>query len=89
MFPGETSDSGAVIPDLDHSKKLAVAFGLLNASNGMPIRVIKSISMCRDCHVFIKLVSALTEKEILIRDSKQLHKFVNGKCSCGDFGSLL
>lgn len=72
-----------------HSEKLAVAFGLLNAPNGAPIRVIKSISMCKDCHSFLKFVSVLTAREIIIRDSRRLHKFVNGQCSCGDFGSLL
>ncbi|KAK6940275.1 E motif [Dillenia turbinata] len=72
-----------------HSEKLAVAFGLLNTSNLVPIRVTKSISICRDCHNFIKLVSLLTAREIIIRDSKQLHKFVDGQCSCGDFTGLL
>lgn len=72
-----------------HSEKLAIAFGLLNTANAMPIRVVKSIGMCRDCHNFIKFVSVLTAREIIIRDSKRLHKFVNGKCSCGEFGSLL
>ncbi|KAG8377411.1 hypothetical protein BUALT_Bualt08G0030200 [Buddleja alternifolia] len=72
-----------------HSEKLAVAFGLLNTSKATHIRVIKSISMCRDCHNFIKIVSTLTSRTIIIRDSKRLHKFVNGKCSCGDFGGLI
>lgn len=72
-----------------HSEKLAIGFGLLNTPNAAPIRVIKSISMCRDCHNFVKFVSLLTSREITIRDSKRLHKFVNGKCSCGDFGALL
>ncbi|XP_062030034.1 pentatricopeptide repeat-containing protein At4g14850-like [Rosa rugosa] len=72
-----------------HSEKLAIAFGLLNMPNAAPIRVIKNISMCRDCHNFVKFVSLLTSREIIIRDSKRLHKFVNGKCSCGDSGALL
>ncbi|XP_040366636.1 pentatricopeptide repeat-containing protein At2g22070 isoform X3 [Rosa chinensis] len=72
-----------------HSEKLAIAFGLLNTPNAAPIRVIKNISMCRDCHNFVKFISLLTSREIIIRDSKCLHKFVNGKCSCGDFGALL
>ncbi|CAA2985375.1 pentatricopeptide repeat-containing At5g52630 [Olea europaea subsp. europaea] len=72
-----------------HSEKLAVAYGLLNTSNGRQIRVVKSISMCRDCHNFIKFISVLTSRTIIVRDSKRLHKFFNGNCSCGDFGSLL
>ncbi|KAF6154588.1 hypothetical protein GIB67_017970 [Kingdonia uniflora] len=72
-----------------HSEKLAVAFGLLNVSSGAPIRVIKSISMCRDCHSIIKFISELTGREIIIRDSRRLHQFNNGHCSCGDFSNLL
>ncbi|XP_059461610.1 pentatricopeptide repeat-containing protein At4g21065-like isoform X2 [Corylus avellana] len=72
-----------------HSEKLAIAFGLLNTPNAAPIRVIKSVFMCRDCHHFVKLVSLLTAREIIIRDSKRLHKFVNGRCSCGDYGGLI
>ncbi|XP_043709917.1 putative pentatricopeptide repeat-containing protein At5g52630 [Telopea speciosissima] len=72
-----------------HSERLAIAFWLLNMPNSAHIRVNKSISMCRDCHSFIKFISVLTGREIIIRDSKRLHKFTNGHCSCGDFGGLL
>lgn len=72
-----------------HSEKLAVAFGLLNLPTAIPIRVVKSITMCRDCHNFIRFISLLKGREIVIRDSKQLHKFLNGYCSCGGFGDLL
>uniref|UniRef100_A0A251UU40 Putative tetratricopeptide-like helical domain, DYW domain protein n=1 Tax=Helianthus annuus TaxID=4232 RepID=A0A251UU40_HELAN len=72
-----------------HSEKFAVVFGLLNTEKPAVIRVVKSMSMCRECHDFIKIVSALTKREIMVRDSKRLHKFSDGKCSCGDFGSLL
>lgn len=79
----------ATFPIGRHSEKLAVAFGLLNTPSAAPIRVIKSISMCRDCHSFMKFISQLTSRKIIVRDSKRLHKFVNGHCSCGDFGSLV
>ncbi|XP_015892956.3 putative pentatricopeptide repeat-containing protein At5g52630 isoform X2 [Ziziphus jujuba] len=72
-----------------HSEKLAVAFGLLNTPSAAPIRVMKNVIMCRDCHNFVKIISLLTDREITIRDSKRLHKIVNGRCSCGDFGGLL
>ncbi|KAJ8442609.1 hypothetical protein Cgig2_026551 [Carnegiea gigantea] len=72
-----------------HSEKLAVAFGLLYTQKAMPVRIVKSISMCRDCHSFIKLVSEMAAREIIVRDSKRLHRFVNGHCCCGDFGNLL
>nr|XP_043606789.1 putative pentatricopeptide repeat-containing protein At5g52630 [Erigeron canadensis] len=72
-----------------HSEKYAVVFGLLKIQKPSPIRVVKSMGMCSDCHSFIKFVSVLTEREIMVRDNKRLHRFVHGKCSCGDFGSLL
>ncbi|CAI9291747.1 unnamed protein product [Lactuca saligna] len=72
-----------------HSEKFAVVFGLLKMEKRAAIRVVKSTSMCRECHNFVKIVSMLTEREIVVRDSKRLHRFVKGKCSCGDFGSLL
>ncbi|KAF3976250.1 hypothetical protein CMV_000568 [Castanea mollissima] len=52
-----------------HSEKLAIAFALLNTPNAAPIRVIKSIFMCRDCHNFVKFISLLTAREIVIRDT--------------------
>ncbi|XP_038714632.1 putative pentatricopeptide repeat-containing protein At5g52630 [Tripterygium wilfordii] len=72
-----------------HSEKLAIAFGLLSTSYAAPIRVVKSVTMCRDCHDFIEVVSLLTSREIIVRDKKRLHRFVDGHCSCGDVGTLL
>ncbi|KAL4566108.1 hypothetical protein LXL04_030218 [Taraxacum kok-saghyz] len=72
-----------------HSEKFAVVFGLLKVEKRAAIRVVKSGSMCRECHNFVKIVSVLSEREIIVRDSKRLHRFVKGKCCCGDFGSLL
>ncbi|CAL5385714.1 unnamed protein product [Camellia sinensis] len=85
----DEQDEETTFSTVHHSEKLAVTFGLLNTSNAVPIHVIKSISMCQDCHSFIKFLSILTVREIIVRDSKRLHKFVSGRCSCGDFGSLL
>ncbi|KAK7301077.1 hypothetical protein RJT34_11936 [Clitoria ternatea] len=76
-------------PIIYHSEKLAITFGLENLPCSSPIRVVKSTLMCRDCHDFIKYVSTLTGREIIVKDSKRLHKFVEGQCSCGDFGSFL
>ncbi|KAI3672655.1 hypothetical protein L6452_38752 [Arctium lappa] len=72
-----------------HSEKFAVVFGLLKIQKPAAIRVVKSTIMCGECHNFVKFVSVLSKREIMVRDSKRLHRFVDGKCSCGDFGSLL
>ncbi|KAI8003066.1 Pentatricopeptide repeat-containing protein [Camellia lanceoleosa] len=40
-----------------HSEKLAVVFGLLNTRPGSPLRVIKNLRICGDCHAVIKFIS--------------------------------
>lgn len=72
-----------------HSERLAVALGLLQTPPGATVRVTKNITMCRDCHSSIKFFSLLANREIIVRDSKRLHKFKDGRCSCGDFSALL
>ncbi|XP_062197612.1 putative pentatricopeptide repeat-containing protein At5g52630 [Phragmites australis] len=72
-----------------HSERLAVALGLLQTPPGATIRVTKNITMCRDCHSSIKFFSLLANREIVVRDSKRLHKFKDGRCSCGDFCALV
>ena len=72
-----------------HSERLAVALGLLETPPAAIIRVTKNITMCRDCHSSIKFFSLLANREIIVRDSKRLHKFRDGWCSCGDFSALL
>ena len=44
------------------AKKLDAAFGLLNIPDVAPIRIIKNISMCRDCHNFMKVISSLNAR---------------------------
>lgn len=65
-----------------HSEKLAIAFGVLNSANGRPIRVAKDLRVCGDCHEFAKIVSKVTGREIVLRDSNRFHKFEEGRCSC-------
>ncbi|XP_059667523.1 pentatricopeptide repeat-containing protein At5g03800 [Cornus florida] len=67
-----------------HSAKLAVTYGLLMTRPGKPIRVVKNIILCGDCHTFLKYVSVVTKREIHVRDSSGFHCFVNGQCSCQD-----
>ncbi|KAF8393417.1 hypothetical protein HHK36_021661 [Tetracentron sinense] len=69
-----------------HSEKLALAFGLINKPRGgTPIRIMKNIRVCGDCHVFMKFVSKITERHIVLRDSNRFHHFVSGQCSCKDY----
>ncbi|KAF8389767.1 hypothetical protein HHK36_024286 [Tetracentron sinense] len=68
-----------------HSEKLAIAFGLISTAPGMPIRVIKNLRICRDCHSATKLLSKIVEREIIVRDRIRFHHFKDGTCSCKDF----
>eukprot|EP01018_Ginkgo_biloba_P031739 Gb_11664 [translate_table: standard] len=68
-----------------HSEKLAIAFGLINTSPGTPIRIIKNLRVCGDCHCAIKLISKIDMREIIVRDAIRFHHFKDGQCSCGDY----
>ncbi|GAB2271117.1 hypothetical protein Dimus_005965 [Dionaea muscipula] len=72
-----------------HSEKLAVVYALIDADSRYPfrlmIKIMKNIRICADCHNFMKFVSELTEKEIIVRDSNRFHHFNKGACSCNDF----
>ncbi|XP_021749800.1 pentatricopeptide repeat-containing protein At3g49710-like [Chenopodium quinoa] len=68
-----------------HSEKLAVAFGLLSTKDGDPILVGKNLRICGDCHNAIKLISAVTGREITVRDTRRFHCFKDGKCTCEDY----
>ncbi|KAF3457510.1 hypothetical protein FNV43_RR02168 [Rhamnella rubrinervis] len=68
-----------------HSEKLAVAFGLLNTPPGSPLRVIKNLRICGDCHVVIKFISSFEGREISVRDTNRFHHFKDGVCSCEDY----
>ncbi|CAN4124673.1 unnamed protein product [Withania somnifera] len=56
-----------------HSERLAIAF------------VVKNLRVCDDCHSATKIISKITQREILVRDAVRFHLFKDGKCSCGDF----
>ncbi|KAJ6816788.1 putative pentatricopeptide repeat-containing protein [Iris pallida] len=68
-----------------HSEKLAIAFGLISTSPGTPIRVMKNLRVCGDCHTATKLISKVYGREIVVRDRCRFHHFKDGSCSCRDF----
>lgn len=77
---------GYLCPENDvlriHSEKLAMAFGLLNTPQAAPIRIIKNIRICDDCHSFMQLVTLVVNREIVVRDGNRFHSFNHGECSC-------
>ncbi|KAG8049896.1 hypothetical protein GUJ93_ZPchr0009g560 [Zizania palustris] len=93
---GYVPDTSQVLLDIDdedvkesslalHSEKLAIAFGLISTAIGTPIRIVKNLRVCGDCHNAIKLLSKIYGRCIIVRDANQFHHFKEGSCSCGDF----
>ncbi|KAJ8451375.1 hypothetical protein Cgig2_017766 [Carnegiea gigantea] len=68
-----------------HSEKLALAFGIMSLPSSAPIRIMKNLRICGDCHSFMKFASKITKREIIVRDLNRFHHFNTGYCSCGDF----
>ncbi|CAA0829250.1 Pentatricopeptide repeat-containing protein [Striga hermonthica] len=74
---------------MHHSEKIAVAFGLISTPPGSPIRVVKNLRICVDCHVAIKMVSRVFRREIVVRDCSRFHHFRDGNCTCKDYWTQL
>ncbi|KAG8388689.1 hypothetical protein BUALT_Bualt02G0151500 [Buddleja alternifolia] len=68
-----------------HSEKLAIAFGILATPPGTTIRVAKDLRICIDCHNFCKILSAVYNRKVVIRDRNRFHHFQEGHCSCNDY----
>ncbi|KAG0541641.1 hypothetical protein BDA96_02G034400 [Sorghum bicolor] len=68
-----------------HSERLAIAFALLKSLPGTPIRIVKNLRVCGDCHTAIKLISKIYDREIIVRDRSRFHHFKGGSCSCKDY----
>ncbi|XP_057873381.1 pentatricopeptide repeat-containing protein DOT4, chloroplastic-like [Cryptomeria japonica] len=92
---GYVPDSNFVLQDVDddekehilcgHSERLAIAFGIISTCHGTPIRVIKNLRVCGDCHTYTKFISKLSRREIFVRDGVRFHHFRDGVCSCRDY----
>ncbi|MCD7449104.1 hypothetical protein HAX54_049218 [Datura stramonium] len=68
-----------------HSERLAIAYALIASDSCAPIRIIKNLRVCNDCHTATKLISRIYEREIIVRDRSRFHHFRNGTCSCLDY----
>ncbi|OVA16941.1 Pentatricopeptide repeat [Macleaya cordata] len=68
-----------------HSERLAIAFGLISTKPGTPLRIVKNLRVCNDCHSVTKFISRVFEREIVVRDRNRFHHFRGGSCSCNDF----
>ncbi|OVA09686.1 Pentatricopeptide repeat [Macleaya cordata] len=68
-----------------HSEKLATAYGILKTSPGTEILVSKNLRTCYDCHCWMKMVSRVLNRVIIMRDRVRFHRFESGSCSCRDY----
>lgn len=68
-----------------HSERLAIAFGMITFPPDRPIRIMKNLRVCGDCHTAIKFMSKCSGRVIIVRDNNRFHRFEDGKCSCGDY----
>ncbi|CAH8368503.1 unnamed protein product [Eruca vesicaria subsp. sativa] len=92
---GYVSNTKEVLLDIDeegkvkalsyHSEKLAIAFCLMKTRPGTPVRIIKNLRICGDCHLVMKMISKLYGREIVVRDCNRFHHFRDGSCSCRDY----
>ena len=92
---GYVPDTGVVLHDVSeemramwvcgHSERLATMFALINTASGMPIRITKNLRVCVDCHSWVKTLSKVTGRVIVLRDTNRFHHFKDGVCSCKDY----
>ena len=68
-----------------HGEKLAVIYGLLTTQPDYLIVVNKNIRICVDCHNWMKMVSKIEQRKLIIADNNRVHTFEDGKCTCRDY----
>ncbi|XP_031495425.1 pentatricopeptide repeat-containing protein At5g06540-like [Nymphaea colorata] len=95
MVFGYKADVSSVTFDLEeeekeysvhhHSEKLAIAYAFMKLEPDIPIRVMKNLRVCRDCHNVIKLITRVFNRQIIVRDRSRFHHFSGGSCSCHDY----
>lgn len=81
----DIGDEDKVYAIKEHSERLAIAFGLMVIEEGLPIRIVKNLRVCGDCHEFSKMVTKVFDREIIVRDGSRFHHFKEGVCSCLDY----
>ncbi|XP_075659976.1 pentatricopeptide repeat-containing protein At3g14330-like [Castanea sativa] len=92
---GYVPNTGVVLHDVNeatksiwlcgNSERLATVFSLIHSSSGAPIRITKNLRVCVDCHTWMKIVSSVTRRVIVLRDTNRFHHFRGGACSFKDY----
>ncbi|CAN6455473.1 unnamed protein product [Victoria cruziana] len=76
---GYVPDTSQVLMDIDDGELV------LSQPPNFPIRVVKNLRVCKDCHSVMKFVSKVFYRKIVVRDKNRFHTFENGTCSCMDY----
>lgn len=79
-FMDDSKDCGTCY----HTERLALAFGFLSTNPRDTLFITKSVQMCSQCHLFARLISKSCNRQIIISDSRQIHRMQDGFCSCAD-----
>ncbi|CAM6003174.1 unnamed protein product [Sphagnum balticum] len=81
----DVEEEEKVIHLCHHSEKLAIALGLMSTDPGTPLRIVKNLRVCENCHTSTKFISKIVRRKIIVRDANRFHHFENGVCSCRDY----
>lgn len=67
-----------------NSEKFAVRFGLMRLRFGTAIRVFKNRRICGDFHNYLKFISKVVKRGIIVRDGREFHYF-GSECFCSNY----
>ncbi|KAH0875274.1 hypothetical protein HID58_072636, partial [Brassica napus] len=65
-----------------YKEEVAVVKKLLDSRPRSSVTVISNFRICQDSHDALKLMSEITGRQLIKRDSKKFHQFGKGICSC-------
>ncbi|KAJ0251893.1 Pentatricopeptide repeat-containing protein [Hirschfeldia incana] len=95
MELGHVPESKLALHDVDkeskdenlfnHMEKFAFVSSFLNSPARSPVRVLKNLRVCIDCHNALKLMSKVVGRVLISRDVKRFHHMEDGVCSCRDY----
>uniref|UniRef100_M4DFF7 DYW domain-containing protein n=1 Tax=Brassica campestris TaxID=3711 RepID=M4DFF7_BRACM len=63
---------------LYHSWRLGIAYGIRCTPPRKSLTIIKDLPVCNDCHNFIKIMSKIIGRTLIVRDNERFHHFSDG-----------
>ncbi len=64
--------------------RLAIAQNFVSTLPTTSFQLTKNKPICSVCHEGIKQLTLIRQRDIILRDSKRVHHFHHGQCSCHD-----